>query len=105
MASSKEYVDFVLDQCEELTARAMMGEYVIYFRGKVVGGVYDNCFLIKPNPASLKALPDASQQFPYPGAKEMLVVENFEDREKLQQLFAAMHAELPLPKKRSGKCR
>lgn len=105
MASSKEYVTFVLDQCKELTARAMMGEYVVYYRGKVIGGIYDNCFLIKPTPSAQLMLPDAPRQIPYPGAKEMLVVENAEDRIMLGQLFAAMYDELPQPKKRSGKTR
>lgn len=100
MASSKEYVEFILEQCSGLSARAMMGEYVIYYCGKVVGGVYDNRFLIKPTPSAKAAMPDAEYQLPYQGAKEMLLVENIEDREFLQKLFEAMYEELPEPKRR-----
>ena len=100
MASSKEYIDFVLDQCSGLSARAMMGEYVLYYGGKVVGGVYDNRLLIKPTPSAKALMPNAEYQFPYEGAKEMLLVENIENRDFLIQLFEAMYEELPKPKKR-----
>ena len=95
MASSKEYVDFILEQCEGLTARAMMGEYVLYYGGKVVGGVYDNRLLVKPTRSALALLPDAPRELPYEGAKEMLLVEDIEDRELLAKLFEAMYEELP----------
>ena len=100
MASSKEYIDFVLDQCNGLFARAMMGEYVLYYGGKVVGGVYDNRLLIKPTPSAKALMPNAEYQLPYEGAKEMLLVENIENRDFLIQLFEAMYEELPEPKKR-----
>ena len=100
MASSKEYIDFVLDQCSGLSARAMMGEYVLYYGGKVVGGVYDNRLLIKPTPSAKALMPNAEYQLPYEGAKEMLLVENIENRDFLIQLFEAMYEELPEPKKR-----
>ena len=100
MASSKEYIEFVLDQCNGLSARAMMGEYVLYYGGKVVGGVYDNRLLIKPTPSAKALMPNAEYQFPYEGAKEMLLVENIENRDFLIQLFEAMYEELPKPKKR-----
>ena len=99
MASSKEYIDFVLDQCSGLSARAMMGEYVLYYGGKVVGGVYDNRLLIKPTPSAKALMPNAEYQLPYEGAKEMLLVENIENRDFLIQLFEAMYEELPEPKK------
>lgn len=100
MASSKEYIEFVLEQCQGLTARTMMGEYVLYYDGKVVGGVYDNRLLVKPTPSALDLLPGVAREIPYEGAKEMLLVEDIEDRELMIQLFEAMCQELPEPKKR-----
>ncbi len=100
MASSKEYLDFVLEQCSGLSARAMMGEYVLYYAGKVVGGVYDNRLLVKPTPSAIALMPEAPIEFPYEGAKCMIAVENIEDRELLIKLFEAMYAELPEPKKK-----
>ena len=81
MASSKEYIEVVLDQCNGLSARAMMGEYVLYYGGKVVGGVYDNRLLIKPTPSAKALMPNAEYQLPYEGAKEMLLVEDIENRD------------------------
>ena len=100
MASSEEYIDFVLDQCSGLSARAMMGEYVLYYGGKVVGGVYDNRLLVKPTPSAKALMPSAEYQLPYEGAKEMLLVEDVENRDYLKALFEAMYEELPKPKKR-----
>ena len=102
MASSKEYIEFVLDQCNGLSARAMMGEYVLYYGGKVVGGVYDNRLLIKPTPSAKALMPNAEYQLPYEGAKEMLLVEDVENGDFLRQLFEAMYVELPEPKKRKS---
>ncbi len=100
MASSKEYLDFVLEQCSGLRARAMMGEYVLYYGGKVVGGIYDDRLLIKPTPSAAELLPDAPREYPYQGAKEMLLAEEIEDRDFLHKLFEAMYDELPQPKKK-----
>ena len=80
MASSKEYADFILDQCSGLSARAMMGEYVLCYNGKVIGGVYDNRLLVKPTRSAKVLMPGAKNQLPYEGAKEMLFVEAVEDR-------------------------
>ena len=99
MASSKEYLDFVLEQCSGLSARAMMGEYVLYYGGKVVGGVYDNRLLVKPTKSAVALLPNAQRELPYEGEKEMLLVEDIEDRALLKKLFEAMYEELPEPKK------
>ena len=99
MASSKEYVDFILEQCDGLSARAMMGEYVLYYGGKVVGGVYDNRLLVKPTESAKKRMPNAPMELPYEGAKEMLLVENMEDKVFLQSLFAVIAEELPTPKR------
>ena len=100
MASSKEYVNFILEQCEGLTTRAMMGEYVLYYGGKVVGGVYDNRLLVKPTSSAKRLMPNAPMELPYEGAKEMLLVEDIENRDFLKELFEAMCEELPEPKKR-----
>ena len=100
MPSSKEYINFVLDGCNGLSARAMMGEYVLYYGGKVVGGVYDNRLLVKPTKSAVALLSDAPRELPYDGAKEMLLVEDIEDSELLKKLFASMYEELPEPKKK-----
>ena len=103
MASSKEYLEFVLEQLSELddiTYRAMMGEYIIYYRGKVAGGIYDDRFLVKPVKAARELMPNARLETPYDGAKDMLLVDELEDREFLKRLFEAMYEELPAPKKK-----
>ena len=103
MASSKEYLDFILDQLsglDDITSRKMMGEYIIYYRGKVVGGIYDDRFLVKPTKSAKAMMPDAELELPYEGAKEMLLVDNLENREFLRELLLAMYDELPAPKKR-----
>ncbi len=102
MASSKEYLDFILDQIgsPDVTARAMMGEYVLYYRGKVFGGIYDDRLMLKPVKAACALLPDAPRELPYPGAKEMLLVEEVENGPLLRRLLQAMEPELPAPKKR-----
>lgn len=100
MASSKEFVEFVTEQCEGLSCRAMMGDYVLYYCGKAVGGIYDNRLLIKPMETVKKLLPTAEYQRPYEGAKELIQVENLEDRAFMKELFDAIFEELPEPKKR-----
>lgn len=103
MASTKDYLDYVLEQLsevEEISYRAMMGEYILYCQGKVFGGIYDNRFLIKPTASAKRMLPDAPTELPYEGAKEMLLIEDMEDRELLRELIGAMVNELPAPKKR-----
>ena len=103
MASSKGYLDFILDQLSELDAvscRAMMGEYIIYYRGKIVGGIYDDRFLVKPTKSAVSMMPAAGMELPYEGAKEMLLVDNVEDRVFLKELLEGMYDELPTPKKK-----
>ena len=95
MASNKEYLEFVLEQCEGLSARTMMGEYVLYYGGKVVGGIYDNRLLVKPTRSAVALMPNAPRELPYDGAKEMLLVEDIEDRELLKKLFKAIFEDLP----------
>lgn len=103
MATDKEYLNFILEQLSELdniTHIKMMGEYIIYFRGKIVAYVCDNRFLVKPVEVAKKLLPDATQEPPYDGAKDMILVDNIDDKEFLKQLFIAMYPELPERKKK-----
>ena len=103
MASSKEYLDFILEQLselEEITYRAMMGEYILYYRGKIVGGIYDDRLLVRPVKSAISLMPDVTYELPYEGAKEMLLVDNVDDKDFLTQLFNAMYEELPNPKKK-----
>ena len=103
MASSKEYLDFVLEQLSELddiSYKAMMGEYIIYYRGKIVGGVYDDRFLVKPVKTAKNMMPEAELELPYEGAKAMLLVDNIENKEFLKKLLEGMYSELPDPKKK-----
>ena len=103
MASSKTYLEFILDQLSALdgvTWRAMMGEYILYYKGKIVGGIYDDRFLVKPTKSALALLPTAARELPYPGAKEMLLVEDVDDRAFLAALLTAMEKELPELKRR-----
>ena len=81
----------------------MMSEYILYFRGKVIGGIYDNRFLVKPVQAARNMMPDAPEELPYDGAKPMLMGENIEDRGFLKELFEAMYDDLPAPKSKKKK--
>lgn len=94
MASDKAYLDFVLGQCDGLSARAMMGEYVLYYNGQVIGGIYDNRFLIKLTPTAVALIPDAEYQLPYDGAKKLILVDNIDDKEFLKLLFEGVSNEI-----------
>ena len=103
MASSKEYLEFIMEQLsglDEISCRAMMGEYIIYYRGKIVGGIYDDRFLVKPVKAARELMPEADLELPYDGAKEMLLVDNVDDKAFLKELLEGMYDELPAPKKK-----
>ena len=103
MASSKEYLDFIMEQLsllEDVSYRAMMGEYIICYKGKVIGGIYDDRFLVKPTRAASALMPNAEKELPYDGAKEMILVDNVENREFLKELLDTMYEELPAAKKR-----
>lgn len=98
MASSKEYLNFILDQLSGLDGvshRAMMGEYIIYYRGRIVGGIYDNRLLVKPVNAAVALMPCARRELPYEGARDMLLVEDVDDKDFLSELFIKMYPELP----------
>lgn len=106
MASSKEYLDFVLEQLsglEEITYRAMMGEFIIYYHGKIAGGIYDDRLLVKPVRSAIRYMPTAPFESPYEGAKEMLLVEEVDNKEFLTGLFHAIYDELPAPKPKRKK--
>lgn len=107
MASSKDYLQFVLEQLSELqeiTYRAMMGEFIIYYRGKIVGGIYDDRLLVKPTKSAISYMPTVTYEIPYENAKEMLLVEEVDNRDFLTGLFDVMYDELPTPKpKRKNK--
>ena len=106
MASSKNYLQFILEQLSELdeiTYRAMMGEFIIYYRGKIVGGIYDDRLLVKPTKSATAYMTDPVYEVPYEGAKEMLLVEAVDQKEFLTGLFHAMYDELPQPKQKKKK--
>lgn len=103
MASSKEYLTFILEQLsdlEEISYRAMMGEYIIYYRKKILGGIYDDRLLVKPVKSAVSLMPNAIYELPYEGAKEMLLVDDVDNKDFLTRLFVAMYDELPTPKKK-----
>lgn len=105
MASDKDYLDFILDQLagvDGISARSMMGEFVLYHHGKVFGGIYDNRFLVKPTPAARAMMPDAPLELPYEGGSKMLLVDNVDNRAFLADLIAAMAPELPASKTKRG---
>ena len=106
MASSKDYLQFVLEQLSELqeiTYRAMMGEFIIYYRGKIVGGIYDDRLLVKPVKSAISYMPAAPYELPYEGAKEMLLVDEVDNKDFLIDLFNAMYEELPAPRTKKKK--
>ena len=101
MASSKEYLDFILEQVSELdnvSYKAMMGEFIIYYNGKIIGGIYDDRFLVKPVKSAIALMPNAKYGLPYDGAKEMLLVDDVDNKEFLIGLFDALYDDLPAPK-------
>ena len=101
MASSRDFLNFILEQLsdlDEITYKPMMGEFMLYYRGKLVGGIYDDRLLVKPVKSAIEYMPNATYSLPYEGAKEMLLVDNVDDKEYLCGLFEAMYADLPAPK-------
>ena len=106
MASSKEYLDYILEQLsplDEITSRPMMGEYIIYYKGRIAGGIYDDRFLVKPVSSAKMMMPDATVELSYEGGKGMLLVEKLDEKAFLYELLNAMVDELPEPKKKSRK--
>ena len=106
MASSKEYLDFILEQVSELdnvSYKAMMGEFIIYNKGKIIGGIYDDRLLVKPVQSAINYMPNAVYELPYDGAKEMLLVDDVDNKEFLVGLFDAMYDDFPAPKPKKKK--
>ena len=106
MASSKEYLDFILEQVSELdnvSYKAMMGEFIIYYKGKIIGGIYDDRLLVKPMQSAINYMPNAVYELPYDGAKEMLLVDDVDNKEYLTGLFNSMYDELPAPNPKKKK--
>ncbi len=106
MASTKAYLDFILDQLsglEGITARPMMGEYILYINGRIFGGIYDDRFLVKMTESACRRMPEAEKEIPYEGAKEMLLVDSVDSREFLKELVEGMEGELPAPRGKKGK--
>ena len=104
-ASSKEYLHFILEQLSDLddiSYRPMMGEFILYYRGKIVGGIYDDRLLVKKTRSALELMPAAVCEFPYEGAKEMLLVDEIDSKEFLTRLFEAMYDALPSPKRKNN---
>lgn len=102
MPSSKSYLEFVLEQLsglEDIACKPMMGEYILYYQGKIFGGIYDDRLLVKDTPSARQLMPDAPIELPYPGAKGMLLVEEIDDRAFMERLLCEMVGELPKPKK------
>ncbi len=103
MATKKEYLNFILDQLSglsDITYRMMMGEYIIYYRGKITAYVCDDRFLVKPVDSAKRMLKEAPLEPPYEGAKDMVLVEDVDNRAFMEQLFEAMYEELPEPKQK-----
>ena len=103
MSSSKDYLEFILDQLsslDEISYKAMMGEYIIYYRGKIIGGIYDDRFLVKPTKSAKQMMPNAQYEPPYEGAREMLLVDDIDNKDFLNKLLNSMVDELPAPKKK-----
>jgi TfoX/Sxy family transcriptional regulator of competence genes len=103
MASHKDYLDYILDALsllDEITYRSMMGEYILYYRGKIFGGIYDDRFLVKETPSSKTMIHSIKKECPYAGAKEMILIEEIDNKEFLKELIENMYEELPFPKKR-----
>ena len=106
MASSKEYLDFILEQVSELdnvSYKAMMGEFIIYYKGKIIGGIYDDRLLVKPVQSAINYMPNAVYELPYDGAKEMLLIDDVDNKEFIIGLFDAMYDDLPVPKPKKKK--
>lgn len=106
MASSKEYLDFILEQVSELdnvSYKAMMGEFIIYYKGKIIGGIYDDRLLVKPVQSAINYMLNAVYELPYDGAKEMLLIDDVDNKEFLIGLFDAMYDDLPAPKPKKKK--
>lgn len=106
MASSRRYLEFILGQLsdlDEITYKSMMGEFIIYYRGRIAGGIYDDRLFVKPVKSAIMYMPTSRNESPYKGAKEMLIVDEVDDRDFLTGLFQAIYEELPVPRPKKSK--
>lgn len=97
------YVVETLTPLGAIRTRAMMGEYVLYYKDKIVGGIYDDRVLVKNVPAAAEILPEAPLEIPYDGAKPMLMVADLENTALMQRLMDVLFDVLPAPKPRRKK--
>lgn len=109
MATTKEFHDYILENLQKVglvTTRKMMGEYCVYFQGKMIGDICDNCLFLKPTASTLRLLPDAERAYPYEGSKTlMVVVEDVEDTALMKKVLEGMYGELPEPTKKKVKAK
>lgn len=107
MATTGEFHDYILEHLQKVglvTTRKMMGEYCVYYQGKMIGDICDNCLLLKPTASVLRLLPNAERAYPYEGSKTlMVVVEDVENTTLMRELLEAMSKELPQPKAKKKK--
>lgn len=102
MSTSKEYMQFVLDQLEEfpdVTYRKMFGEYMVYLQGRPVLLVCDNCAMVKKLPELAELMRSAPDGLPYEGARGHSVLD-LEDRELVRQVMDILLRVTPPPKRR-----
>lgn len=102
MATSKEYIDYVLEclnHIEGISVRQMFGDYGLYMFKRVMGFVCDDQVFLKVLPGSARVLgEDAPTGESYPGSKPYYLIEDLEDDEKMEQLFRALYQDVPEPK-------
>jgi TfoX/Sxy family transcriptional regulator of competence genes len=107
MATSKEFHDYVVDSLQrigDVTTKKMMGEYCIYYKGKLIGDICDNCLLLKLTESVLRLMPEAERAYPYEGSRTLMaVVDDVENIERMREVLDAMVEELPEPKKKMRK--
>lgn len=108
MPTSKNYINFILEQLSDInqiSCKQMIGEYIIYHNEKIAAYVCDDRLLVKPVKSAVSLMPDAKYEPPYDGAKDMLLVDNIDDKSFLTMLFNSMYDELSAPKKRKTTAR
>ena len=105
MATTQEFHDYVMENLRkvgDVSTRKMMGEYCVYYKGKLIGDICDNCLFLKPTESVLRLMPDADRGYPYEGSKTlMVVVDAIENAELMEEVLNEMYKELPEPKKKT----
>ena len=106
MASNKDFVQYIAEQCAdagEIVTKKMFGDYGIYCDGKIFGLICDDCFYVKPTEAGREVLREVVMRPPYEGAKDYFMVADVDDRAYLSQLVKVTCAALPAPKQKKKK--